>query len=199
MSMPREQVIGIDPGELREHRGWFVALGILFVILGIVAIVAAFAATLATVLFFGVLMLLAGVVQVVHAISATKWRGFLLHLLGGILYLGIGGLIVYDPVGGAVALTLFLAAFFLVAGVMKLVLGIYAESGWFALNGIVDLLLGGFVWMGWPETGTWVIGLFLGIELVLAGISLILVASALGPKRPPAPQVATAESGGERQ
>lgn len=111
--------------------------------------------------------------------SAMRWRGFLLHLLGGILYTAVGGLILIDPVAGAIGLSFLLAVFFLVSGAFKMVLGIQAESGWFAFSGLIDLLLGVLIWLGWPETATWVIGLFLGIELLFAGISLILIASRL--------------------
>jgi uncharacterized membrane protein HdeD (DUF308 family) len=111
-------------------------------------------------------------------VTAARWRGFLVHLLGGILYVTIGALIVVDPVAGAIGLTLLLAGFFVAGGILKLVLGFQAESGWFAFSGIIDLLLGALVAIGWPETGTWVIGLFVGIELVFAGLSLILMASA---------------------
>jgi len=180
---PEEPVTGVDPADVRLHRGWFMALGIVLILLGAIAIVAAFAATLATVLLFGVLLLIAGGVQIVHAFASARWRGFLWHLIGGILYVAIGGLIVIDPVAGAVGLTLLLAAFFVAGGTLKLVLGFQAESGWFAVSGLIDLLLGVLVWVGWPETGTWVIGLFVGIELLLAGLSLLLMASALPPSR----------------
>lgn len=164
--------------EVREHRGWFFGLGLVLVVLGIVAIVAAFAATLATVLFFGVLLLIAGVVQIAHALASARWRGFLAHLLGGLLYALIGGVIVYDPVTAGIGLTLLLAAFFIAGGALKLVLGMQAESGWFAFSGLIDLVLGVLVALGLPETGTWVIGLFLGIELLFAGLTLLLMASA---------------------
>jgi uncharacterized membrane protein HdeD (DUF308 family) len=184
MGTIEERGLAPGPADVRQHQGWFVALGILLVVLGIIAMVAAFAATLATVLFFGVLLLIAGGIQILHALSAVRWRGFILHFLGGILYAAIGGLIVADPVGGAIGLTLLLAAFFTVGGLLKIVLGFQAESGSFAFSGLVDLVLGSLIVIGWPQTGTWVIGLFLGIELVLAGFSLIFMASALrSPRR----------------
>jgi uncharacterized membrane protein HdeD (DUF308 family) len=144
-----------------------------------IAMVAAFAPTIATVLFFGILLLIAGVVQIVHALSAMRWQGFLLHLLGGILYTAIGWLMLMDPVAGAIGLTMLLAFFFILGGIFKTTLGIQAESVWFAFSGGLDLLLGMLIWLGWPDTGTWVIGLFLGIELVFAGIGLMLIASRL--------------------
>lgn len=187
MTISHEEVLGRAPAELRESRRWFLGIGILLIVLGVIAVIAAFAATMATVLFFGILLLVAGVVQVVHALSAMQWQGFLLHLLGGILYTAIGTLLLIDPVAGAVGLTMLLAFFFIVGGIFKTVLGVQTESAWFAFNGILDLLLGLLIWLGWPETGTWVIGLFLGIELLFAGISLVLIASRLRAARRPGP------------
>jgi uncharacterized membrane protein HdeD (DUF308 family) len=177
MTISREEISGRPYEELREHRRWFMVLGILLIVLGLVAMVAAFAATMATVLFFGILLLIAGLVQILHALSAMRWQGFLIHLLGGVLYAAVGLLILIDPVAGAIGLTMLLAVFFIVSGVFKVTLGVQAESGWFAFSGGLDLLLGVLIWAGWPDTATWVIGLFLGIELLFAGVSLLLIAS----------------------
>lgn len=164
--------------DIPEYRKWFTIVGSLLVLLGLLAIVAAFAATLATVLIFGILLLIAGIAQIGHAFSAARWRGFTVHLVAGVLYAIVGLLIVVDPVGGAIGLTLLLAVFFILSGCLKLVLAVQAESGWFGLSGGLDLLLGLLVFLGWPETGTWVIGVFLGIEMLFAGISLLLLKSA---------------------
>ncbi len=179
MTISHEEIPERQVQELREHRRWFIALGALLIVLGIIAMVAAVTATMVTVLFFGILLLIAGLVQIVHAVSAIRWQGFLLHLLGGILYTVIGSLMLIDPVAGAIGLTMLLAFFFIVGGVLKTTLGIQAESVWFTFSGGLDLLLGMLIWLGWPEIATWIIGLFIGIELLFAGIALVLIASRL--------------------
>jgi len=168
--------------EIRERRRWVVPLGILLVVLGLVAIVAAFAATLATVLFFGVLLLFGGIAQLVHAVG---WRSgdFVWELLGADLYLVAGGLLVLDPVSGAVGLTLLLAVFFLVVGALRIALGVRARStadsgGGLLLSGVLDVALGLLIGIGWPQSSTWVIRLFLGIELVFAGGSFLMLSFA---------------------
>jgi uncharacterized membrane protein HdeD (DUF308 family) len=165
--------IEMRPEEIGANRSWFAVLGAVLIVLGAIAVVAAFAATLATVLLFGVLLFLAGVAQVVNAATHAGRPGFGLHLTAGILYAVIGGLLVIDPVGGAVSLTLLLAALFLIAGIGRIVLGFQAQSPWFTFSGAIDLLLGVLILVGWPETGTWVIGLFVGIEMIFAGISML--------------------------
>lgn len=169
--------------EIQRLAGWFVGLGAILVVLGAIAIVAAFAVTLATVLLFGVLLLIAGMFQAVQAFLAVRWKGFFWHLLLGLLYALLGAILIADPVEGAIGLTLLIAIFFIVGGVLRIAIALQrrsqAQAGWFLLGGILDLALGLLIGIGWPGTGTWVIGLFLGVELLFGGISLIVVAMAM--------------------
>ena len=177
MNTPSQQdfdrEIELRPDEIGVNQSWFAVLGVVLIVLGAIAVVAVFAATLATVLLFGVLLFLAGAAQVANAGSHAGRQGAGLHLAAGILYAVVGGLMVIDPVGGALSLTLLLAALFLIAGIGRIVLGFQADSPWFIVSGVIDLLLGTLILIGWPETGTWVIGLFIGIEMVFAGLSML--------------------------
>jgi len=105
---------------LHKNWGWFLALGVLMVILGVIVIGTPAVATLAVGLLLGWTLVIGGVVQIVHAFMAKQWRGFLFELLGGVLYLLVGLMLVYDPLGGALALTLLLAIFLVVQGVFQI-------------------------------------------------------------------------------
>jgi uncharacterized membrane protein HdeD (DUF308 family) len=168
--------------EIRERRGWLVPLGILLIVLGLAAVFATFAATLATVIFFGVVLLVGGIAQLAQAL-ADRDDHFGWALFGGLLYLLTGGLMVFDPVSGAIGLTLLLAMFFVLAGVVRLSHGVQRRSrggggGMVIFSGALDLVLGALIIAGWPASATWVIGLFLGIELVIAGTALMSLALA---------------------
>lgn len=83
-----------------------------------------------------------------------------------------------DPVGGAIGLTLLLA-FFLLGGLLRIALAITARRqgrsvGIHLTAGMVNLILAALIIVGWPATGTWMIGLFVGVELMLGGHFLIL-------------------------
>lgn len=150
------------------------------IILGVIAIVAAFWATLATVLFFAVLLTLVGISQVVDAATTRHEPAFGWRLGIGILTTLVGGLILFDPVSGAIGLTLLLAVFFITAGVFRLVLAsqlIGNGKGWFAASGVLDLVLGLFIALHWPASGVWVIGLFVGIDLIFFGLAMIMMAA----------------------
>ena len=153
-------------------------LGILWIIIGVSAMAAAIVATLATMLIFGVLLLLAGTVQLGYAYiqpaSDRSWQ-----IATGILYFLVGLLLVIDPVSGAIGLTLLIAILFFVRGVMQLALSAARQRrgqsrGWHLVGGMFSLLLAALIVAGWPETGTWVIGLFVGIELLLGGITMLM-------------------------
>jgi uncharacterized membrane protein HdeD (DUF308 family) len=178
---------------LRLHRcwAWFLILGILLMLVGMVAMGSTFIATLASVMVFGFLLLAGGTVQVVNAFLARTWRGFFVHLLAGTLQLIVGMLMLERPEEVATGLTLLLAAAFLAGGSIRIVITLldrFPGWPWVLLNGVVTLLLGILIWRQWPESSMWVIGLFVGIDLLFSGWSWVmlgLLVRAAGPAVPP--------------
>jgi uncharacterized membrane protein HdeD (DUF308 family) len=157
----------------------FLLLGLVSVIVGFLAISSAFVATMASVMIFGILLLVAAITEVIHAVMVRNLKGFALHLLAAALY-GIAGLfMIEDPVRAATVLTLLLAASFLVGGVLRIIfslVGQFSAWGWVLLNGVVDVILGILLLSGWPETSLWVIGLFVGIDLIFHGWAWVVLA-----------------------
>lgn len=152
--------------------GWPVVFGICLIVLGCLAMSFAFATSLATVYVFGIFLLIGGVMEVVGAFVARPWRSSVLHLLAGVLYLVVGGLVVAHPFQAVVGVTLVMAVFFLVGGLMRMVLAVselFPNWGWLFLNGVITFLLGIFIWRRWPWDSFWVVGVFLGVELIFSG------------------------------
>ena len=167
------------PAEIVHNWGWFLAFGIALVLIGIVAIGRAVAATVVSMLFFGWLLVIAAGIEVVQAIMVGKWAGLYHHWLAAVLFGVVGALIVWRPVASAEVLTLLMGAFFLVAGLFALITPFVVslpDWGWHALNGLITLLLGILVLAQWPVSGLWVIGLFVGIELIFAGVAWMALA-----------------------
>ncbi len=174
--------LSADFERLHHRWGWFLTLGILLVVLGIVALVYTLAATIASVLLLGWLMFFSGVVEAVHAFHARGWGGVLLHVAGGALGILIGLLVVTHPVAGALAFTLLFACFFTVIGLFRLVAAIwlrYRSWGWALFDGIVTLVLGLLLWAGMPWSGLWFLGFALGVALILRGWSSIMFSFAV--------------------
>ncbi len=164
--------------ELNKRWGWFIGLGILLIVLGTIALGASAVMTLATMVFIGWLMIVGGVMQAVHAWTCKGWSGFFLDLLTGILYTVAGFMIVANPGASAVTLTLLISMFLIFGGIFRIVAAVAVRSqnwGWVLLHGVVNLLLGIAIWQQWPLSGLWVIGLFLGIDMVFNGWSLVML------------------------
>ena len=167
---------------LRENRFWFLALGIAMVVFGTIAIGAAFVATVAMTWLFGFLLLAAGIAGIVSAFWAGRWSGMLSHLLIGVLYTLVGFMILDHPQDSAIQLTLIIAIFLIIGGVFRIVFALserFTGWGWVLLNGAVTLLLGMLVYKQWPESGLWVIGLFVGIEMIFNGWAWIMLSLGL--------------------
>jgi uncharacterized membrane protein HdeD (DUF308 family) len=166
-----------------QNWGWFLAFGIALSLLGIAAIVRSVAATVVTMLFFGWLLIIAAGVEVAQAFMVGAWAGFFLHLLAAVLFGVIGILIIRSPVLGAEVATLLMGAFFLIGGSFKLISSIMISlpswSWQVALDGAITFVLGVLVLARWPASGLWVIGLFVGIDLILYGGIWIALALSL--------------------
>jgi uncharacterized membrane protein HdeD (DUF308 family) len=156
----------------------FLFLGVSLIALGILAVLTAFVFTLGTVLVLGALMLAAAVVEVIYAVQMGR-RGehVFLNFMSALLYLGGGGLLLWYPLAGALSLTLIISAFLFVNGFAGISHGLRHQNeprwGWFVVGGAIDLILGSIIALGWPATGLWVIGLFVGIEMIIYGTTWI--------------------------
>jgi uncharacterized membrane protein HdeD (DUF308 family) len=116
--------------------------------------------------------------QVVHAFAFKEWSGFFIDLLTGLLYIAVGFMIVANPEVSAASLTLLIALFLIFGGIFKIAVAIttrYQHWGWLLLYGVVTLALGISIWRQWPLSGLWVIGLFVGIDMILNGWSLVML------------------------
>ncbi len=170
------------PPEIAHYWGWFLALGIGVVILGIAAIVRSVAATVASMLFFGWLLVLAAAIEIAQAVMVGHWAGFFQHLLAAILFGIVGLLLVMRPLKSAEVLTLFMGLFFLVGGLFQIIASIAVALpgwGWQVADGLITLVLGLLVLAEWPASGLWVIGLFIGIDLIFYGGAWIALALGL--------------------
>jgi uncharacterized membrane protein HdeD (DUF308 family) len=168
---------------LQKGWGWLLGLGILLSVLGLLLIAAPALGTLAIDLLVGWFLIIGGIAQLIHAFMEKAWRGFLLETASGVLYLVVGVLLIFYPMAGAQALTIFLAAFLLVEGLVRSAMALRLRPaqgwGWLLFGGIVTVILALLIWMQWPASALWVIGLLVGINLLFTGWSLTMMAIAM--------------------
>ena len=167
---------------LRGNWFWFVLLGVALVVLGTVALGSVVITSLAAAAVLGVLLLLGGVAESVGAFWCRGWSGFFLELLSGVLSVVVGLLFLRAPLGALAALTLLAACFLMVGGLFKIVGALsyrFAAWGWALAGGVIDLVLGVMIWREWPASALWVIGLYVGVNLLFRGFNWIALGMAL--------------------
>jgi uncharacterized membrane protein HdeD (DUF308 family) len=173
----------IKPGgrgleDLHEVSVYLIGIGIALMLVGLVAIGSSLVATLTSMLVFGILLIVGGIFQGVTALWGRSWNGFSLHLLTSILYLVAGVFMIDNPLEAASALTLLIAACLVVGGLLRTIMSAVERFEgwvWVLLNGVVSLVLGVGIWRQWPFSGQWVIGLYIGIEMLVSGMSWVLL------------------------
>lgn len=177
MTKPFEIFVAEAPDVLAVHWGWALALGAAIAALGILAIMRARAATQIAVGFLGVLLVTSAVAVLFFDFSvAGLWSGFFVHVLWAALVGIVGVMLLTRPLVGAQAITLVLAFYFLVSGFATIGFAISSrlDELWIYLSqGAVSLLLGALLLIGWPFTGTWVVGTFIGVDLLFKGLSIV--------------------------
>lgn len=186
MPTNNETAIAVHPdalfGEVQKNWGWLLALGILFVIFGIIGLGMLFTLTIASVLLFGILLLMGGGIQLFEAFKCKGWKGIILHVLIAILYVLAGIVIIYDPLIASTVLTLMLAGGLIGVGILRIIMAFQLRDrqGWVwpLLAGVLSIILGILIIAQWPVSGLWVIGLFVAIELLFHGWSYIFIALA---------------------
>jgi uncharacterized membrane protein HdeD (DUF308 family) len=167
---------------IREYWGWFLALGIIFILGGIFAIAAPFVAGLTVTIIFSIVLVWLGIMQVLQAFSTKSWSGFIWSLLIGVILL-VGGIATWiDPVVGALSLTLVVGAVFLVKGIFQVILGIQARPhggwGWILTAGVLSAIVGLIILLQWPVSTAYALGYLVGISLIFSGWSYVMLSLA---------------------
>ena len=169
-------------GELKKHWAWMLSLGIVMVILGVIGLGMTVLFNEIVVMYFGFLLLFGSGVQLMQAFRAEAWKGRVWHVLIALVYI-VGGIIaVTEPVIAGMTLALLIAWTLIVIGVLRLFMALQMRGAngwlWTLLGGVLSVVLGVMIINEWPQSGLWVIGLFVAIEILFAGWSQIMIALA---------------------
>jgi len=151
---------------------------VVFVVLGLLAIIEPGIAGLAVTLFVGWLLIFGGVAHIVAAFKGGGTRHVIWQVLIGILYIVGGFYFVTHPLIGLGTLTLLLAGIILMEAAFELVVYFRSRgqsgSGWLLVNAVITLLLGGLIWFHWPWSSVWAIGTLVGVNLIMTGFSRLM-------------------------
>lgn len=175
----------------KESVGWSIALSILIILTGVLAIVIPPVAGIAVLVVVAWLLMFSGGAHLVFAWHTRTAGGIVWELLLGILYIFVGLYALLNPVAGLASLTLLLAAYLFAKGVLELILYFRLRplpgTNWLLIDGIVTLILAILIWRSWPSSSEWVIGTLVGISMLFSGVarlSLSLAARGVVAKLP---------------
>jgi len=173
-------VAGIN--EIRSYWGRFLALGIVTIALGVVCILYNAIATKASVLVLAVLLIMSGIVSLVLAFWVRNWNGFFMFFLSALLQGFTGYLLIRYPHAGTVGLTMVLASLFIVGGLFQTVgAGLLRFPSWLwaMLSGVISIALGILVLYRMQNASVFFLGLVVGVDFVVDGISFVAFATQL--------------------
>jgi uncharacterized membrane protein HdeD (DUF308 family) len=161
-----------EAGLRKRWSGWDYALGIAFLVVGILALVEPPIASLATGIYLGFMLCVAGGFALAGGIAGIHHRGGWLGIILGVLSLAAGVLVLFNPVVGAVSLVWVMGAWFIVGGIFELgmAFNMPVGKGWLILIGIVNLALGALVVMMPPADAFIFLGYFVGISFIFRGL-----------------------------
>lgn len=167
--------------DLRRNWGWMMAFGLILLVWGIFAVAYSIFFTFVSVFVIAWLLLIGGVIEAIHAIRHHE-QHVVLYTVEALLAIVAGILLLKSPTAGALVITLLLATYFIVSGILRIAAALMLRTpnwGWSLFSGLLAVVLGILVWGGWPMTAFWVLGLFVGINLIFIGWSRIMLALAL--------------------
>lgn len=159
-------------------------IGWILVIAGFVALASPLVAGMSVAMVIGVLLIAGGISQLLFVFQAGSFGDGLMLVILGVLSLVAGVYVVNQPGAALGALTLFLAAYFVVTGIVEIIAAFGDKPtegwGWMLFSGIVSLLLGVMIWRQFPLSGVWAVGVLVGVRMLMSGMTFITIGGAAG-------------------
>jgi uncharacterized membrane protein HdeD (DUF308 family) len=170
------------PTIVKKSLGWSIAISVVMIAAGILAMIIPPAAGLAVTVFVGWVLVFSGLLHFVYAWQSREARASLWEVLVGILYVFIGGYLLWNPIIGLASLTFALAVYLFFEAVLEFVLAYRLRpapgSGWLAVDGVITLILAILIWRTWPSNTPWVLGLLVGISMLFSGVARLMLSLA---------------------
>jgi uncharacterized membrane protein HdeD (DUF308 family) len=169
---PAHATLGTAMEHLRHRWGWFVALGVLAVLLGVVALGLVIHATITTVYIIAIFMIVAGGSEITMGLGARTWGRSVLYVAAGLFYIVAAAFALAQPINAAIVFTLLLGSAMLAAGLIRIYIGTHMHSHartMVIVGGAVTSLVGLFIILGWPTNSIVILGTLLGVDLLVTG------------------------------
>jgi len=169
--------------DVHKATTWSIVLSVMMIAAGVLAICVPVIAGVTATLIVGWLLIFSGLLHLAFAFRAGRAGAVLWEILLGIVYGAIGFYLLASPGAGLASLTLAIAIYLLIEGVLEFVLSFQLRpapgSGWLLVDGIITLVLAVMIWSTWPSSAVWVVGTLVGISMFFSGITRLMVSMAV--------------------
>ena len=169
--------------DVRRVTGWSIALSVLMIIAGLLAIASPLLAGIAVTRIVGWLLLFSGVLHFVYAFRGGGVTAVLWEILLAVVYALVGIYILANPAVGLASLTFVIAFYLFVEAMVEFAASYQMRhergAGWLLFDAIVTLLLAFMIGSTWPASKVWAVGTLVGVSMLFSGISRLMMASAV--------------------
>src|SRR5580765_882579 len=164
---------------IKKASGWLIGMAVVFILLGILAIIEPGVAGLAVTILVGWLLIFGGVAHLLAMFVGGGAGRVIWQVLIGVVYIVGGFYFLTHPLLALGTLTLLLGVIIVAEAVFEIIayfrMRSEGGSGWLLVNALITLLLGGLIWSHWPSSSVWAIGTLVGVNLLMTGISRLMV------------------------
>ncbi len=166
----------------RTAINWSIALSVLLLLAGFFAILVPSISGIAITVFVGWAIFVSGITHFIMAFKTHTTGSVLWELLLGALYLFAGGYLIVHPRSGLLSLTLLLAAYLFIEGIIEMIHAYKVlprhGTAWLWINAAITVILAIMIWRTWPVSSTWAIGTLVGLSMIFSGFSRLMVSLA---------------------
>jgi uncharacterized membrane protein HdeD (DUF308 family) len=170
-------------GEIRQSTTWSIVLSVLMIVSGLLAIAIPPVAGLTVTVMFGWLLIVTGALHLGFAWREHGATAVIGELAVAALYGAIGFYMLARPVAGLASLTLAIAAYLVVKGVLESVVAFNLRplpgTGWLLFDGILTVAIAAMIAAAWPVSAAWTVGVLVGVAMVSSGFARLMVSTAV--------------------
>ena len=180
---------GLSPMQVEDDRrsrpafGSSIFLSMLLIAGGLVAILLAAETAIAVVIILAWMLMIGGIVQFIHAFQSRGVGMTIWKIVVALAYLLTGVFLRMNLGIGLATLTGALVFFFMIEGVTSVIASLRGlkegGSAWLLIDGLLTLLLGVLIWIHWPSSAMWIIGVFVGFNLLMNGVTRLMLTLAV--------------------
>lgn len=156
--------------------------GIIVIILGMFCIAVPWITGLGVTMMLGVALIATGIAQFFYVFKSNSFGSGAMRFIFSLFATLAGIALLLLPGIGLVTITISLAVWFIVDGIWALISGFrwrpFDGWGWMVFSGIASIILGGMVFYEFPVSALWLVGMMVGIRLLLAGWTMIVMGAA---------------------